>query len=487
MHRSTSGTFDDQPFATVTTSGADLTHYQEQLTRERNSRTLNLRRTFSGRPQIPGLGQGSARKGLPMAPPPAIAPANALEAVNSGDAAKIQALLDAVKGVAERGPRLLSQLLHSQEFLDTLSNSLGAGYDNAATVNLMKLIEVVFPFYGELSNQFVDAGVCMYLNDLITSPEMALEAVNLTNVISGRSEYARNAVLCMGIHTTLISTAKDDTPLEVKIACCKCLLTIFTTGGTIESEVLIESAREMYDLLSVDSAEVKSLVLGCYVEMSDEHNEYTTLVFTLYDLGLFPEVVKFLDDPDVTKSALKLIGNMSVAEPAQIREMLNVGLIDKLFELLDTEYAADAFWVMSNLIEQTTNDIIPLITQDFVKQVLEIIESSSCDIQKEATFFLSTLIVFSHKQTVPAFMTGPVIEPLVTMLECGDEKIQLRCMDSLIRMCDCAKKAEADAKAKFVEILNDNDLSGRLDNIIDTGRLVDQAELLQTEFGLLSN
>ena len=300
MHRSTSSNFDADSFLSVTTSGADLTHYQEQLTRERNSRTLNLRRAFGARPQIPGLGQSSGRKLIPMAPPPALEPANALEAVNSGSIDKIRPLFDTVTDIAGRAPKLLNTLLHSQEFLETLSNSIGMGYDNEATVCLMKLIAAVFPFCGTLTNQFVDGGMCMYLNDLLQAPDVALEAINLTSVISARSEYARNAVICMGIHETLIRVAKDQVSLEVTIACCKCLLTIFTTGGTIESECLIESAKEMYELLSIDSAEVKSLVLSCYVEMSDEHNEYTTLVFTLYDLGLFPEVVKFLDDPDVT-------------------------------------------------------------------------------------------------------------------------------------------------------------------------------------------
>ena len=489
MHRSTSGNLEEADnFGSMTKSGADLSRYQEQLMRERNSRTLNLRRQL--RPSIGACGLVSHSK-MFIATPPIVEPENAIEAVNSGDAERIRQLLQAVREVVARGPRLLRQLTNNREFLEALSGSLGSGFGPEAVVLLMELIEAIFPYSDQLASVFVDSGI-FALQDLLCGENGAvvLEATSLIDLLSG-NDFARNAILCMGVYDVLISLANSRTSLELTICCCRCLLTMFTTAESpVDPEVLIDAAKKMFDLLSIDSPEVVSLVLSCYTEMSDEHNEYATLVFTLYDLGLFPLVVGFLDDRRIAKSALKLIGNLAVAEPAQIRAMLQMDLLKKLLVLLDSEYCGDVFWVLSNLIERIPGDIVPLITGDFVKRVLEIIDSSSYEIQKEGCFFLSTLIVVCNDAMVAEFMVQPVVGPLVEMLECGDTKTQMRCMQTLFKMVRTAANGDRSLRGRLLSLLDENELANQLGNLMeekDAEGTSEKAEQLMRQFERLAS
>jgi len=333
---------------------------------------------------------------------------------------------------------------------------------------------------------FCHAGTCFSMPNLLTSGqlEVAEATVKLIYVISEHSAYARDAVLCMEIHDILIALAKRCVSPQLTGGCCQCLLRVFATTGGIDSEVLIRAAHAMVGLLGMDSVEVVSAVLDCYVQMS---NKYTTLVVTLYDLGLFSLAVQLLDNAELAPAALRLVGNLCVAQPAQIRTMLDVGLIHKTIAFLETEHAADAFWVMSNLLEMVPHEIIPL-DDGAVARVLEIIATSSYDVQKEAAFFLSALILLTSASLLPKFMIQSVMEPLVDMLGCGVRMVALKCAWALVWFCKSARESPSAAGA-LAAMLTDSDLRSRLDDLLDErdpSLLTESAEILMAMYGSLA-
>jgi hypothetical protein len=191
---------------------------------------------------------------------------------------------------------------------------------------------------------------------------------------------------------------------------------------------------------------------------------------------MFSRVVEFLDAPELVSPALRLIGNLSIAQPFQLRTMLNAHLAPKLLDLLKSEHAADVFLVLSNLPEAVPALILPLIDAEFVDRLLEIIDTSGYDIQKEATFFLSTLILFSADTELPRFAVAPVTDVLVAMVGCGVEKVVLRCIDTIGKLVRCTG---SDAEAvKAVKALAESDLMDRLGELLD-----DPEQPLVTERG----
>ena len=457
-------------------SGSDSS---EQMIRARNARTLGLRRTDGLRPKISSLATRSGcNVSLNLCPLPVVELSSAISALKSGN---VEALYGDVLRVSRTNPRALACLFQSSEFVEALAEAIGAGYGVAATQQVIELSQVVFPMCGSLQNEFVDAGVCIYLNDFLRGEaSLAQSVIGLICVLSENSEYARNALMCMGVHESLIEIAKEQISGELTIGCCQGLLVMFKRSGTIESEYLVEAARSMVPLLSIESCEVVTIVIRCFVEMSNSHNEFSNLVFVFYDLGLFSMVVGFLDNPKLVGAAIRLVGNLCVAEPAQIRDMLEAGLLQKVLYLLDSEYAADAFWVLSNLLERMQNEILAVINDAFVKRVTDVIELSSYDIQREASFFLATLILFSTESSIGHYLNSEVAEPLVQMLECGNEKTQLRCLEALIKISKYAMtSAGDDARAMFAGLLLENDVKNRLENIIEAQKFSEQATIFE--------
>jgi hypothetical protein len=211
-------------------------------------------------------------------------------------------------------------------------------------------------------------------------------------------------------------------------------------------------------------------------------NQHSALVHTLYDAGMFQRIVALLDTVDLISPTLRLIGNLSVAQPFQLRAMLDAGLVPKLFTLLETEHAADVFWVLSNLLETLSALILPHIDGEFVARLLEIIDTSGYDIQKESAFFLSTVILFSPESELPRFGVQPIVEALIGMIGCGVEKVVLRCLDTIAKF---VKWLGGGKGGDVLAYLAESDLVDWLGELLDDpGQplLAERAEGLATQF-----
>jgi hypothetical protein len=457
--------------------GADLSHYQDELARERNARTLTLRRP--NRPALDILGKrASLGRWVPNSDSgrfPYLCPEKATVALASDTTVEIFA--DQIIAGAKSAPRDVRSLVHSVGFLDRFSTVLAAPHSSELTVKLLEVVIVVFPFLDQLSSGFVDSGICFTLNDLLGSGDAGVvsASIRVVKAICEQSSYARDAALCLEVHNTLIQVALADPKSEKAEQCLGAILEIMASHDPIEPEILINCTEPLFRLLDVGSAKTVTGVLDCFVAMTNQH---TALVHSLYDLGMFKRVVSLMDDPALVSPMLRLIGNLSVAQPFQLQTMLDAGLPDKLFRELESEHAADVFWVLSNLLEAVSALIMPLIDAEFVTRLLEIIEGSSYDIQKEAAFFLSTLILFSQESDLPRFVSAPVIEALINMIGCGVEKVVLRCIDTVGKL---VRFLAGNPIAEGVTSIKESDVIDRLAELLDDPEqplLAERAEAL---------
>jgi hypothetical protein len=475
MRRSPS--YDLDAYDSHTMNGADLSRYQDELARERNARTLTLRRHGQSildiRGKRPGCDRYRSISDASRFPYLAQEKATAALSVDS----ELQELANQIISAAKAAPRPLKSLVHSSEFLDAFSAVLAAPHPPELIIRLLEVVIVIFPLLDPLTNSFIDGGICYSLNDFLSSPDPSIVSttVRVLKEICGRSSYARDSALCLEIHTTLIQLALDSSPSERSEECCAALLVIFSNPDPIEPEILIKSVEPLFGLLDVGSPQTVASVLDSFVAMTNQHS---ALVHSLYDLGLFKRVVRLMDTPVLFSPTLRLIGNLSVAQPFQLRTMLDAGLADRLFRELESEHAADVFWVLSNLLEAVSALIMPLIDAEFVARLLEIIDTSSYDIQKESAFFLSTLILFSREADLPRFVAPPVIEVLVSMIGCGVEKVILRCIDTFGKL---VRFLQAHPIAESTKSIAESDVLDRLAELLDDPEqplLAERAEAL---------
>jgi hypothetical protein len=457
-----SPSFDPDGYGSQTMSGADLSHYQEELARARNSRTLTLRRT-SNAPALGAVRRNSSRYGAitDAAKFPYLSPEKAASALKSEDPAELSEFANQICAAVTAAPRPLKSLVNSAGFSGNFTAALSGAHPPDLLVRLLDALIAVFPLLGPLTDGFVDSNICFTLSEFLASPEpsMVTATIRVLRAICERSAYARDSVLCLEVHTTLIQMALAAAPAPLADDCCGGLLAIFANPEPIEPEILISAVDPLFRVIEIGSTQTVASVLDCFVAMTNQHS---ALVHSLYDLGMFRKVVELLDIPALVSPTLRLIGNLSVAQPFQLRTMLDAGLVAKLFDELESEHAADVFWVLSNLLEAISALILPLIDEEFVARLLEIIDTSSYDIQKESVFFLSTLVLFSPEADLPRFLEDSVIGVVVNMIGSGVEKVVLRCIDAVGKFVRWLQVHEGG-----VEKLADTDLMDRLSELLD--------------------
>jgi hypothetical protein len=251
--------------------------------------------------------------------------------------------------------------------------------------------------------------------------------------------------------------ALEAAPSALSEECCLCLLRVFGNRDEVEPEMLLDSVEPLIAILPVGTPRAIASVLDCLVAMSNHH---AAIVHSLCEHGLFAHVVRYLDVPELAGPSLRLIGNMSVVRPFGI----GVALLGRLVAFLESEHAADAFWVLSNLTEVAASVVMPFVTDDFIARLIEIVGTSSYDIQKECTFFMSTLILFSQDSELDRFIQTPVVDILISMIGCGVEKVMLRCINTLIRFM---RFLQAHPNPRMWSYLSESDLSDRLGELTE--------------------
>lgn len=413
-----------------------------------------------------------------------------LSLLDQGNVSQFAQILLQIQAQCSISPRILKTMFNNEAFFDHL-NVLFQNFIQTnnfpIVVQIINFIGLIFPVVlPRVQLYIIDNIIFFSLSDLITSTEsltVVTNAINLSAIISTHSSYARDMVLCSGIHSFIICIGREaDLDSELLENVCQTLLAIFGNPTPIESnDLLIESIHPLYNLLEhclslkqiieshpdsfssppikkIDKAEENSIptidwnslnesgvsnlsagskIIDCYVEIT---NKDPSIVYNIFDEKISMLVVSFLDDESMvlTPAALRLVGNLSVSIKHQVQEcLIRSGLLPKLLNLISSPLAVDAFWCFSNLLESTTSSILPLFQDqtEFISKIIEIATDSSIDVKREASYFLSSLIIFSPTSFLPAFLGKPdLIDILVEMLGCGVVKTIVRCFDCLKKL-----------------------------------------------------
>lgn len=418
-------------------SGAGLSEYRNQLAQERSTRSLVLRR--SARPSIAAflgkknhISQNSSSSGISLDAQnfPVLLPSNAVIYLNTKDKPKILELTDSILSAAQGQTKLLFDLANSKEFAESLTNAL-VELDENFSVLILQTIGAMYPISPSMHELYIDAGLSIYLIDLISSSssEIVLATVQLIAILSDTSSYARDAVLCNGLLLDLIKIASTQNDPHLTTSSCLALKIVFSSGN-IDSDTISSCIKQMASLLYLENVNSVQYILQCFVSIT---NTMPAVIFDLFDLGLFPKILDMLRNPHLLSYALPLIGNLSISHVNHVKCLLDEGLFPILCNLIDSDYTADVFWVFSNLIESIPHVMMSLFDINFIHTTIQITANASYDVKKEVVFFISTLILFSESNGIAGFIIPEVIEAIIEMLRCAVNMIVLRCLDVLFR------------------------------------------------------
>jgi hypothetical protein len=169
-------------------------------------------------------------------------------------------------------------------------------------------------------------------------------------VIAESSARARDAILCLGRHTSRTERALSAKSGALVVAPVTALNKGFSNRAGIDSETFTACFASISRLLALPYPVAVRQALGCFVAIA---NGLPTLFDAVYELQLIPSIVGMLSNPGFVRcDALPLVGNFALGEPSHIETLLRCDLFEVLRRLVRAHHhAADVVWVLSNLRE----------------------------------------------------------------------------------------------------------------------------------------
>ena len=448
-------------------NATDIVSCKRELLQHWNLR-CNLRRRFGSKP---GIDLVRLRGGVLSKRPECLELENGLAVLHASDPKSLADFAATVIDSAMKRPHEVMELTSSLQFVELLLERYCEETEHATQILLITIICALFKTAaGKKLHHVVDCGLTMPMMDMLESDDWILvdACVKLMNCVADHCGYARDALICMGLHERLFEIIGDRrTPDEVKVASCHTLLAIFRNPDPLDNSVILEAVPKLMDLMKCASVAVVGVILQIFVEMS---NKMRSLIMTFDELGMYPVVVSMLDDSDLAGGALALLGNMCVCQPKQVKELLDLNVLPKLMYLFHvSEFTADVLWVISNLLEVKPSVVLPLLPPELIQLVLSAAETERFGIEVEAAFFLSTVIVFVPVEHVGLFMTREVVDLLVDMLACEVNPVVLRTMDAIRTFIHAA---ELSSNGELLAILMESDVVGRLEELSESNALL---------------
>jgi hypothetical protein len=410
---------------------------------------------------------------------PFLEPGFAFEQLKNPSIRSLPEFLNNVMILAKQAPRLVAPLVKLPDFPEVMVSALNAGHSEDITIALFRAFIILFPLFPENQEAYIDNGLCMLFIDWLSGEGGSLTVtegvIALIDCISESSGYGRDSILCLGIHTALIDLALRQISEPITVAACEALNKVFANKHHIDPTTLSDCVEPMSQLLRLQWPQAVFVALSCFVAMT---NKMPALVFAMYDLGLFPEIVAMLENEHLVGMALPLIGNLSVGHAAHITTLLQCHLFQILMALIKTEYTADVFWVLSNLVESVPYLTIGLFDPNFIRATVEISDCSGYSVKKEAAFFLATLILFTETDDLRFFISESILNLMSEMLECSIGLIILRCLDALLRFARAVELCGV--TDSLLEMLHGSDLRASLSRLLEQKNFMirERAEIL---------
>jgi hypothetical protein len=287
---------------------------------------------------------------------------------------------------------------------------------------------------------FVDSGIAFSLVDFLSSPNPAIARMvcELIAALTPDCDYLIDSFFTFDFHSQLIDLIHKSTDEPLQISAAQAIFRLYGDHDRILSTILKDSLPRLVSLLNVNSTAVLSFALKALTEVT---NQRCSLAYVLFDAGVSDRSVGFLDEDNLKSSVIPLLGNLCLSGRDHIAHLIDLGLLEKLFGLTETVYSADAFWVLSILIETAPDLYFETETSEeslgrVISLAVQRANSDSLQLVKEATFFLASLIIFVSKERLPMFMRIDVFNVLIRVLVVSQDVVaKARFLDVFMRFC----------------------------------------------------
>ncbi|OHT04745.1 hypothetical protein TRFO_06178 [Tritrichomonas foetus] len=435
-----------------------FTNYQNDFQTQRNSRTLSLRRQNRDQP-ISLFKVVADQKSRVSLEAPKIETSDFLEVFNSGDEVKIIQLSDAIFKAAQAAPRSIQNIAQSRETMESYGYAFVSAESDNLIMSLLNSILVVFPLCDiESADAFIDTEISLKYYSLLLSENeyIILKTINLIITTSQVSAYCRDSILSFGVHETLISVAENAKNEFLAVLACEALDAIFKHHESIDCDKYESCVDSLIRLTQIPYPEAVNSILSILSSLSKH------IIYQLFDNSIDQIALNFLQTPELVENSIILLGNMYISNMKYSKRLANAFIA--MISFIQSEYAAYALCTMANLYEIVSADVQSYITPEFIRFIVDIGTTSSCEVKKMVAYFLSTLVLFMPSSLITSITFSELIEIFVEMLGCGIANIILRCIQAIDKILDSLRNSKGIPEA--LQIIDSNEILDILDRLI---------------------
>lgn len=434
------------------TASSDMDEYISQIEKQRFSNSLTIRKANTVKtfltPKFASAFLASPRFEL----------SEFLEIFSNNNSQKIIETSDEIVKLVDSNPESISNIIHSNEAIESITNSLAFSEDEQVKKSLFISIASIFPLCGPKQILIVDN---LYLHfysffESATSSTI-LHLIHLTIVISF-SSYGRNSLISAGVYELLISLALQNDDHDITVNCCLALESIFKNAENSDCEIIVNNGNvaNILKLGYLPYIEAKSALFSIISSIASQTPIVLNLVCQLNKLHLF--LLTATENEYLQDQSLRLLTKISrSADISYFKEMIEHGFIDILLRLLQTEKCSSSLHILSFLIDRLTDDVVlRFVSQEFVDTVVDLALNSPFDIMKQAVFVIATISYKLGPSIVETLIKPDIVKLMVDMLDSDQNDIMLKCLLALLNMTRisvlCGKQKE------FAESLNQTDI-----------------------------
>lgn len=309
--------------------------------------------------------------------------------------------------------------INDSKFQELIVETITSSSDQLLLNNLIKTLSCFFSRISDTNViNLIDVGLPLALINLLESnnESLILSALSLINISVSSCDYARDCFISYGILSICLPLIQFQSLVEPT---CITLCSFFKHPSPLEFETISEFVKPLLEFVANVSKQTIKIILSTFYQM---YLKCHSIVITFYKMNIHLLVVQLLNDPLLVEEAIDVVGVLCNAESIYVKSLMELNLLQKLFDLYNQNCLYSLFWIFSNLIDSATIYVQPYFSVDFCINSAFLALQPSSQVKLEAALFISKIIFFSERNEISKFVHEYIIELFASVLNNDDEE-----------------------------------------------------------------
>jgi importin subunit alpha-6/7 len=288
----------------------------------------------------------------------------------------------------------------------------------------------------EQTHFVIRSGAVPLLIQLLMSQDVQVreQAIWAIGNISGESAECRDHILAQGALAPLIQCIMFESAPITTYRTGTWAISNLCRGKPAPALELVKPALgPLGKMLNMTDDEVLADACWAISYISDGNDERLKAVL---ESNIARRLVELLLHRNVAVQtpALRSIGNLVTGEDKETQIVINARVLSALKELLNHPRKGirkEACWAISNITAGSKAQVQATLDSGIMEPLIEMLQNGDYEIKKEASWAVSNCTSYKQSDHIRTLVNLGAIESVSEMLDCGDSRITLVCLEAI--------------------------------------------------------